>query len=474
MRFLPVIATYCNRYVVFLIYLLFPTMVFSEHLEVENTLLTPEKTEISDHALSSFKRLNQIKELCYNDVNAALKEVRKWTDNNDFDTCTFALKIINQYYNELPFDSINSMNINYENADLLVNIGDLQGAGLYMSKAIASAILAEDSVKAAEYFITVAELNLRNFDFRRAQENLMYAASYSPLIVTSAEYQLLQTILATQKGELEKGLNHLLSIDPNEFSSPRLYALYSLYGRYLAIETQQLKIDSTFNLLLTGPETEYVLIIANTKNSYINSMLATQRFNGPEAQRIILGSPAYIKEYTQAKATNGEYMYLTAKFWRTKRRQAAYLFASIFFLVLVILISIYLQVHSKKTGKKNYMGFLNHQLETIYDLAGHEENFGQLQIRLKELKQSINTLQTHENQYQLVSDKLMSKLKTYEGVNQNDLKLISLILMQLDIREMADALHITPDAVRKRKRRLKSKLGMEHDLELYVFLRVHS
>lgn len=461
------------RVIAFLL-LFLPTVGFAERIEEEQTILTPKKSEESPSAIVGLKRLNSIKKLCYSDIDSALIKIRTWTNNNDFDTSTFALKVINQYYDKQPFDSIHSMKINRENAILLLNIGDLQGAGLYMSKAIASAILAEDSIQTAKCFITIAELNIRNFDFPRAKENLVYATSYYPLIQISAEYQLLDAILEAQNGRPHLALKQLYRINPNDFNNPRMCGLYGLYGRYLAIETHNLKADTSFNQYLVDAQSKFTLVIANSKNSYLNSMLTTKSFNSYLAQRAILGSSPQIKDYTIVKATNGEFMYLTSNYWSTKKKQEKYAVALVLFLLLVIAISIYLQIRSKKNPKRNFIGFFNKELKSIYALTNSPQNFNQIKLRIKEMIHRLNNMSESADRSSLVTDKLMTKLKEYEGVNQNDLKLIALILMRFDIPEMSQSLNITPDAVRKRKNRLKSKLSIEQDLQLYAFLRDHS
>lgn len=65
---------------------------------------------------------------------------------------------------------------------------------------------------------------------------------------------------------------------------------------------------------------------------------------------------------------------------------------------------------------------------------------------------------------------IVSLLKKHPSLNTNDIRLITLIYLQTDTKEIAQLLYITPETVRKRKERLKQKLELDKTIDLYQYL----
>ena len=54
----------------------------------------------------------------------------------------------------------------------------------------------------------------------------------------------------------------------------------------------------------------------------------------------------------------------------------------------------------------------------------------------------------------------------FPDLTQSDLRLCAYLLINLDSKEIAQILNISPDSIRKRKQRLREKLNAEKDIEL--------
>ncbi len=81
-----------------------------------------------------------------------------------------------------------------------------------------------------------------------------------------------------------------------------------------------------------------------------------------------------------------------------------------------------------------------------------------------------NTFMTH---FEEVNHGMLNKLKTrHPELNANDLRFLSYVYMNLSIKEISGLLNITPEACRKRKERIGSKLNLPQDVTLFNYLSV--
>lgn len=93
---------------------------------------------------------------------------------------------------------------------------------------------------------------------------------------------------------------------------------------------------------------------------------------------------------------------------------------------------------------------------------------------IRELKKHLSTANEWDNfmiHFEETNQGLLQKLKVYHpALSQNDLRYISYEYMNLSTKEIATLLNITPDACRKRKERIVSKLGLKDHLQLNDYL----
>ncbi|PKP15743.1 MAG: hypothetical protein CVU07_09125, partial [Bacteroidetes bacterium HGW-Bacteroidetes-23] len=63
------------------------------------------------------------------------------------------------------------------------------------------------------------------------------------------------------------------------------------------------------------------------------------------------------------------------------------------------------------------------------------------------------------------------KLKIkHPDLNANEIRFLSFIYLNLNTKEIASLLNISPESCRKRKERLLKKLNLEADVSLYAYL----
>ena len=93
---------------------------------------------------------------------------------------------------------------------------------------------------------------------------------------------------------------------------------------------------------------------------------------------------------------------------------------------------------------------------------------------IRELKKHLSTADEWNNfmmHFEETNQGLLQKLKVYHpALSQNDLRYISYEYMNLSTKEIAALLNITPDACRKRKERIVTKLGLTDRFELSGYL----
>lgn len=119
----------------------------------------------------------------------------------------------------------------------------------------------------------------------------------------------------------------------------------------------------------------------------------------------------------------------------------------------------------------------NELLETIvallHDNAGNKNSetlfslTNDLKMHLKEDTKWEEFNQHFEN----INNRFLEKLNgLHPDLNANDVRFLSFIFLNLTTKEMANLLHITPESCRKRKERLRIKLLLPKETDLYQYL----
>ncbi|MEL6484998.1 MAG: hypothetical protein AAFP96_09150, partial [Bacteroidota bacterium] len=118
--------------------------------------------------------------------------------------------------------------------------------------------------------------------------------------------------------------------------------------------------------------------------------------------------------------------------------------------------------------KNQLLAALKNQIEALEsDTAGFEQRKTQL---LRILRQNINLEKDWEDFkrfFQEVHLDFFHNLKDkHPELNANDLKIASLVRLNLNIKESATILGISPESAKTARYRLRKKMGLEHDTVL--------
>lgn len=91
--------------------------------------------------------------------------------------------------------------------------------------------------------------------------------------------------------------------------------------------------------------------------------------------------------------------------------------------------------------------------------------------KFKERLDSGNDWNEFISHFDQVNHGMLTTLQqTYPDLNSGDVRFISYLYMNLNTKEISSIMNITPDACRKRKERVRQKIGLEADSDLYTFL----
>lgn len=102
--------------------------------------------------------------------------------------------------------------------------------------------------------------------------------------------------------------------------------------------------------------------------------------------------------------------------------------------------------------------------------AHNSSTLKQLQ-KFKERLDSGNDWNEFISHFDQVNHGMLTTLQqTYPDLNSSDVRFISYLYMNLNTKEISSIMNITPDACRKRKERVRQKIGLEADSDLYTFL----
>jgi hypothetical protein len=124
--------------------------------------------------------------------------------------------------------------------------------------------------------------------------------------------------------------------------------------------------------------------------------------------------------------------------------------------------------------------YLSGRNELIEDILSSVSGTTEL-TKNPELAGHIKTLKTHLKtndewdsfltHFEEVNHGFLSRLKAAQpALTANDVRFITYIYMNLSTKEIASMLNITPEACRKRKERLATKMELPEDVSLYDYL----
>ena len=130
--------------------------------------------------------------------------------------------------------------------------------------------------------------------------------------------------------------------------------------------------------------------------------------------------------------------------------------------------------HALNMMKKNQ--FLQ---EVENDVAEISKNSGEeVKNQLRKLNRSIRRMNKSDKDWELfknyfeeVNQGFYNRLAdNFQGLSPNDYKLLALIKLNMNIKETASVLNISPDSVKTARYRLRKKLGMTQEEDLYEFV----
>ncbi len=90
---------------------------------------------------------------------------------------------------------------------------------------------------------------------------------------------------------------------------------------------------------------------------------------------------------------------------------------------------------------------------------------------IRRMNKSDKDWELFKNYFEEVNQGFYSRLaKKYQGLSPNDYKLLALIKLNMNIKETASVLNISPDSVKTARYRLRKKLHMTQEEDLYEFV----
>ena len=118
-----------------------------------------------------------------------------------------------------------------------------------------------------------------------------------------------------------------------------------------------------------------------------------------------------------------------------------------------------------------------HDMLTSLECRENRDSEMKIQAIERLIRQNIhfdNDWQTFKLHFEKVHGNFFQGLKeTHQSLSQGDMRLCAYMVINLNPKEIAQILNISPDSVRKRKQRLKEKLNVEKDTDLVGYLETY-
>lgn len=133
----------------------------------------------------------------------------------------------------------------------------------------------------------------------------------------------------------------------------------------------------------------------------------------------------------------------------------------------------------KLSAKALYLSGRNELIEETLQTLSKLPEISKDAALVEHIKTLKNHLKTEDEwdsfitHFEEVNQHFINDLKTkHPKLNANDIRFISYIYMNLSTKEISSMLNITPDACRKRKERIATRMELPHDINLYDYLSV--
>ncbi|MCU4164109.1 tetratricopeptide repeat protein [Carboxylicivirga caseinilyticus] len=122
--------------------------------------------------------------------------------------------------------------------------------------------------------------------------------------------------------------------------------------------------------------------------------------------------------------------------------------------------------------KNSFIQELNDNLENLKNIPKEfDKDYKRIQLMLKREAASDNYWEAFKTYFKEVHNDFDKKIQSvYPGISEKELRLASFLKMNLSTKEIADLMNVLPDSVLKSKYRLKQKLNLDKEQDLYEYL----
>ncbi|HPF97810.1 MAG TPA: helix-turn-helix transcriptional regulator, partial [Mangrovimonas sp.] len=123
--------------------------------------------------------------------------------------------------------------------------------------------------------------------------------------------------------------------------------------------------------------------------------------------------------------------------------------------------------------KNELLEELKSNLDTLKRTTGHSREVNQLYNKLQIEKQIDENWDSFLKQFTEINPKFYEELdQRHEGLTKNDFRLAALVKMNVNSKDIASILNISPEGVKKARYRLRKKLHLNSDdnLEQYLMM----
>jgi tetratricopeptide (TPR) repeat protein len=130
--------------------------------------------------------------------------------------------------------------------------------------------------------------------------------------------------------------------------------------------------------------------------------------------------------------------------------------------------------HTLQIAQKNeLLSTLKRQLMAMEDRAGGTERSGYRRLRhmINGSAQTDRDWENFNRHFDQVHQGFLGKLKdTHPALTSNDLRLSAMLKLNLNSKEVAGIMNISPDSVKKARHRLRKKLNLPEEADLHSFM----